>query len=176
MDRLIDEYEMQLVEPECAPGSARYGAQVIVPVDISEAFPYLNAVMDNVWYDHEGGVLILREPDQAYAFRPHEIRLARVRDRLQAEELAGELVERVNHIWQERESITPRYTERRLPTVIDIFKLLPKVNCKECGYQTCLAFANDLRTGTCQLDQCPPMMKPEYAENRKKIQELFEAV
>lgn len=175
MEQLIDEYEMQLVEAECAPGSARYGAQVVIPADISEVFPYINAVMENAWYDHEGRVLILREPEQAYALRPHEIRVARVRDHFQAQEITTELVEKLNRIWQERDGITPRYTERKLPTVIDIFKLLPGNNCKECGYPTCLAFANDLRSGTIQIDLCPPMLKPENAENRQKIEELFEA-
>ena len=68
MERLIEEYEIKLVEPECAPGSARYGAQVSLTGDISAVFPYLNAVMDNAWYDHENHILIVHQPEQAYAF------------------------------------------------------------------------------------------------------------
>lgn len=176
MDKLIGEYEIRLVEPECAPGAARWGVQLSLPADISGVFPYLNAVMDNAWYDHENRVLILREPDQTYAMRPNEIRVARVKDRLQAQQIAGEVVDRVNHIWQERDNITPRFSERRLPSVMDIFKLLPRSNCRKCAYPTCMAYAADLRTGRAQLEQCPLLSPPEHAETRAKIEELFSSV
>jgi acetyl-CoA decarbonylase/synthase complex subunit gamma len=40
-------------------------------------------------------------------------------------------------------------------TGIEIFKMLPKTNCKECGLPTCLAFAMALATGKAELDACP---------------------
>ncbi len=38
---------------------------------------------------------------------------------------------------------------------LDIFKLLPKTNCKECGHPTCLAFAMALAQKKVSLDECP---------------------
>ncbi len=40
-------------------------------------------------------------------------------------------------------------------TGIQIFKMLPKTNCKECGVPTCLAFAMNLASGKAELDSCP---------------------
>ena len=40
-------------------------------------------------------------------------------------------------------------------TGIEIFKLLPKTNCKECGDPTCLAFAMKLAAGKSELSLCP---------------------
>jgi len=40
-------------------------------------------------------------------------------------------------------------------TGIQIFKMLPKTNCGECGVPTCLAFAMNLASGKAELDQCP---------------------
>jgi len=40
-------------------------------------------------------------------------------------------------------------------TGIQIFKLLPKTNCKECGVPTCLAFAMNLAAGKVELSSCP---------------------
>ena len=40
-------------------------------------------------------------------------------------------------------------------TGLDIFKHLPKTNCKECGFPTCLAFAMALANGKTSLDLCP---------------------
>jgi acetyl-CoA decarbonylase/synthase complex subunit gamma len=40
-------------------------------------------------------------------------------------------------------------------TGIEIFKLLPKTNCGECGVPTCLAFAMSLAAGKAELTKCP---------------------
>ena len=40
-------------------------------------------------------------------------------------------------------------------TGLDIFKLLPKTNCKKCGMPTCLAFAMALAQKRVKLDDCP---------------------
>src|SRR5512136_1066258 len=38
---------------------------------------------------------------------------------------------------------------------LDIYKLLPKKNCKECGDPTCLTFAMKLAGGKADVDLCP---------------------
>jgi len=38
---------------------------------------------------------------------------------------------------------------------LQIYKLLPKTNCKECGFPTCLAFAMKLAAKQAELDACP---------------------
>jgi acetyl-CoA decarbonylase/synthase complex subunit gamma len=38
---------------------------------------------------------------------------------------------------------------------LDIYKLLPKTNCKECGFATCLAFAMQLAKKAVGPDKCP---------------------
>ena len=40
-------------------------------------------------------------------------------------------------------------------TGIEIFKMLPKTNCGECGVPTCLAFAMSLAAGKAELASCP---------------------
>jgi acetyl-CoA decarbonylase/synthase complex subunit gamma len=40
-------------------------------------------------------------------------------------------------------------------TGIQIFKLLPKTNCGDCGVPTCLAFAMNLAAGKAELTACP---------------------
>jgi len=40
---------------------------------------------------------------------------------------------------------------------LEIFKLLPKTNCKECGFPTCLAFAMKLAAAGVEVDKCPHM-------------------
>ncbi|TAL25756.1 MAG: acetyl-CoA decarbonylase/synthase complex subunit gamma [Nitrospirae bacterium] len=47
---------------------------------------------------------------------------------------------------------------------VEIFKLLPKTNCKKCGHPTCLAFAMKLAQRQATLDLCP-----DVSEDAKKI-------
>ena len=170
---MITGYEYQLVEPPCMPGATRYSVLVILSGDISAVFPYLNALLDDTLYDHENRILIGAENGRKYAFRPNEIIVAGVVDQSQARQIASEAVDRVNGVWQERDNITPRFTERKLPTVIDIYNLLPKTNCKQCGYSTCLAYAADLRNGIAQLEPCLPLLQSEYTENKDRLLKLL---
>ncbi len=53
-------------------------------------------------------------------------------------------------------------------TGIQIYKLLPQTNCKECGYPTCLAFAMKLAAKQVELSACPyvtPAAKTQLAES-----------
>lgn len=38
---------------------------------------------------------------------------------------------------------------------LDIYKLLPKTNCRKCGFPTCLAFAMQLAKKAVAIDKCP---------------------
>lgn len=47
---------------------------------------------------------------------------------------------------------------------IDIFKLTPKTNCKECGVPTCMAFSMKVAQGALPLEKCPYMSADVIAE------------
>ena len=38
---------------------------------------------------------------------------------------------------------------------LDIYKLLPKTNCRDCGFATCLAFAMQLAKKAVSIEKCP---------------------
>ncbi|WP_102398956.1 acetyl-CoA decarbonylase/synthase complex subunit gamma [Haloimpatiens massiliensis] len=40
---------------------------------------------------------------------------------------------------------------------LDIFKLTPKKNCKDCGFPTCLAFSMKVAAGAVEISKCPHM-------------------
>jgi len=52
-------------------------------------------------------------------------------------------------------------------TGIEIFKLLPKTNCGDCGVPTCLAFAMNLAAGKAELAACPHVSE----ESKTQLQE-----
>jgi acetyl-CoA decarbonylase/synthase complex subunit gamma len=49
-------------------------------------------------------------------------------------------------------------------TGLEIYKLLPQTNCKECGYPTCLAFAMKLAEKQAELKGCPYVSEASKAK------------
>jgi acetyl-CoA decarbonylase/synthase complex subunit gamma len=47
---------------------------------------------------------------------------------------------------------------------LDIFKLMPKTNCKDCGDPTCMAFAMKVAQGAVSIDKCPHMSPESLAK------------
>ena len=58
------------------------------------------------------------------------------------------------------------------PTGLEIYKLLPKTNCKECGFPTCLAFAMKLAQKGTELDNCPYVSDEAKAALRLSVRAL----
>ncbi|OGP93573.1 MAG: hypothetical protein A2Z19_00830 [Deltaproteobacteria bacterium RBG_16_54_18] len=54
-----------------------------------------------------------------------------------------------------------------------VYKLLPGTNCQECGEKTCRAFASKLSQWMRQIDDCPYLLKPEFAEERVALSTLL---
>jgi acetyl-CoA decarbonylase/synthase complex subunit gamma len=56
---------------------------------------------------------------------------------------------------------------------IDVYKLLPKINCKECGVDNCMAFATKIVNREINIDQCPPLLKKENEKAYAKLKDLL---
>ena len=56
---------------------------------------------------------------------------------------------------------------------IDIYKLLPKTNCKECGQDNCMAFATKIVNREVEIDSCKPLLKPENAKAYAKLKDIL---
>ena len=56
---------------------------------------------------------------------------------------------------------------------IDVYKLLPKINCKECGVDNCMAFATKIVNREINIDQCPPLLKKENDKAYAKLKDLL---
>lgn len=56
---------------------------------------------------------------------------------------------------------------------IDVYKLLPRTNCGECGEANCMAFATKVVNGEAVIDLCRPLFTPEYAAAYAGLQELL---
>jgi 4Fe-4S ferredoxin len=55
-------------------------------------------------------------------------------------------------------------------TAFEIYNLLPKTNCKECGESSCMAFAVKLMNKEHELEECPPLQDPQFKANYEELQ------
>lgn len=61
-------------------------------------------------------------------------------------------------------------------SVMKVYQLTPKTNCKKCGKSTCMAFAAELAKGMVQIEDCPPLTEAKYESQRKKLEEYLAPV
>ena len=56
---------------------------------------------------------------------------------------------------------------------IDVYKLLPRTNCGECGVPNCMAFATKVVNGEAVVEGCPPVLREQYKESFDMLKELL---
>ncbi len=151
----------------------RYKILIPAEEDLSELMPYLNALARVVYYDPDEPVLVFRLEDKKVALRPHLAQLAEVGDIEEGRLWREKLEKFLEEVWARREEIRPRHEARTLPPALEIYKLLPKTNCGECGEATCLALAAKLSTGEADLSACPLLNQPDYADAKAKLAALL---
>ena len=60
------------------------------------------------------------------------------------------------------------------PSPLEVYALLDKSNCKDCGYDTCMAFATDTLERKVIPQDCNHLMQdPKQANNRDKLIKLL---
>ncbi len=60
-------------------------------------------------------------------------------------------------------------------TPIDLYKLTPRTNCRECGFASCLAFATQVVVGKADLEACPHLDPGTVGPMRSKLAQQHEA-
>jgi acetyl-CoA decarbonylase/synthase complex subunit gamma len=59
------------------------------------------------------------------------------------------------------------------PSPLDVYALLDKSNCGDCGYDTCMAFATDLLERKIRIEDCTHLQRQKQQKNFKKLKKLI---
>jgi acetyl-CoA decarbonylase/synthase complex subunit gamma len=62
---------------------------------------------------------------------------------------------------------------RKEPSPIDVYRLLPKTNCGQCGEQNCLAFATKVVTSEARLEKCAPLLTEKHERTRRQLEKML---
>jgi ArsR family metal-binding transcriptional regulator len=143
--------------------------------DISAVFPYVNAILPAAMYNPGGNSLTVRRGMRLLTFYPHVAVLAKVDGERDAREQLEWFRDICNDVWARHAELTPLLERRAALGFLDVYRLLPQSNCRQCGERTCVAFAVGLLMGQRTLDECPRCSEPEYADAASRLRELLPA-
>ncbi|MBF0573132.1 MAG: Fe-S cluster protein [Desulfamplus sp.] len=162
---LLESYQLEIFNSKCMPGSFGVHCFANLDQDISEAIPYLNASLGGFTFTKEPVSVTFKIQGKLLAVHPQKIAINALKDEAEAFKIVEWLKREINDAWEKRESITPSYEAMPQPKMMEILKLLPKTNCKECGEPTCMVFATRIIEGAKGHENCPQL----DSSNRERL-------
>ncbi len=124
---------------------------------LTEVLPYLATLPNVIAYNPHTASLTLRRRPGLITLQPDRVSITQVADVDEGIELLGALSQAINATWEKREELVAVTASRRAPRPLDVWTLLPRTNCRECGEATCMAFAFALLEGRLRPQACPPL-------------------
>jgi ArsR family metal-binding transcriptional regulator len=170
---LLKEFSFRVFPPDCNVSSPKLNAIAELSSDIAEIFPYLNGLIKGCIYIPESKTLSFRKDGRLITLRPRQIAVTKLSDEKEAERVFHWLKELINVTYEERETLKPHYRGREPIKVLDIFKLLPRTNCRGCGEPTCMAFAAKLQQDEIPIHKCGPLFTEPFKEKRERLYSLL---
>ncbi len=141
---------------------------------LSEVIPYLATLPGIIAYNPATLTLTFRRPSGFMTLYPDKVYITQVKDTEEGLELLAALKEAVNAVWEQRSSLMAVTAGKRAPRHLDIWELLPRTNCRQCGEATCLAFAVGLLQQKRKLNECLPLMTDfASAEHRAALEAML---
>jgi ArsR family metal-binding transcriptional regulator len=170
---LLREFKYQLFVPECNPNAETLNCLAAFSDDVSSVFPYLNAVLKGCVYRPHAGILSFRHQGKFFTLFPRRVAITRVTDDDDAQRTLSWLRDLINQTWQNRDTIAPSDKSCDALKALDVYKLLPGLNCGECGEATCLAFALKVVAQAAEIAACRPLFSGQYEERRGRMVEAL---
>ena len=127
--------------------------------------PYLNAVLGGFKYIKKPPSVTFRAQGKLITVHKQKIAINALKNENEARKIVEWIMREINDAWEKRDEIEPCYEGMPKPKVIEILKLLPKTNCRECGFPTCMVFASLVGEGAKDSSDCPQLGK----ENENKL-------
>jgi ArsR family metal-binding transcriptional regulator len=161
-----------MVLAQCVADITRLRLIAHLSGDLAAVFPYLNAVMREGTYNAAGPTFTFMDGYRMISVYPRRIAVAKADEVVDGWRVLESIRRRANEVWAHRREIEPCYEMREKPPALEIFKRLPRTNCRVCGEQTCLAFAVRVYLGELPMNRCAPVFEGEFRGLRDALQEI----
>lgn len=154
---LLEGYRLEIFNSACNPGAMAVHCFAHLDQDVGPALPYLNAVLGGFEYVQEPPSVTFKVHGKLITVHGRKIAVNALKDEAEARKIVEWLKRELNAAWDNRERIEPRCTGTPRPQLIEVLKLLPKTNCRQCGESTCMVFAVRVVEGAKGPEDCPPL-------------------
>ncbi|MDZ7667433.1 MAG: (Fe-S)-binding protein [Desulfotignum sp.] len=154
---LLKTYSLEIFKSKCQADALGVHCFAHLDQDVTEALPYLNAVLGGFEYLNDPPAVTFKTHGKLITVHGNKIAVNALKDEAEADKIVTWLKNEINAAWEKKEEIEPCYTGMPRPGVMEILKLLPRTNCRECGQPTCLVFATKVAEGAKGPDDCPPL-------------------
>jgi len=158
---LLESYRLEIVNNHCMPEAMFVNCFAHLDQDVGEAIPYLNAVLGGFEYTKDPPSVTFRAQGKLISVHSRQIAINALKNEEEARKIVEWLKREINAAWETRDDIKPSYEGMPRPQMIEILKLLPKTNCRECGEPTCMVFANRMSEGIKGPEECPPLSEED---------------
>ena len=152
---LLKKYTKDIFRPECNPAFESVHCVAHLDQNIEPVLPYLNAVLGGFEYLKDPPAVIFRSQGKLITVHGAKIAINALRDEAEADKILQWLKREINETWENRYNIQPSYEGAPKPKLIEILKLLPMTNCRDCGMPTCMVFAARMAEGVKGVEDCP---------------------
>jgi ArsR family metal-binding transcriptional regulator len=137
---------------------------------LHEVIPYLATLPGIIAYNPATCTLTFRRPRGFMTLYPDQIIITQVGNADEGLKLFEALKDAINATWEHRAELKPVTSIQKAPRLLDVWELLPRSNCGECGEATCMAFAANLLLGNHLPDECPIIhANPAFADRRSAL-------
>jgi ArsR family metal-binding transcriptional regulator len=141
---------------------------------LDEVLPYLATLPGIIAWNPEALTLTFRRPHGFMTLYNDRVYITQVVDTSEGLELFAALKDAINAVWEKRAELLAVTTLKNAPRHLDIWHVLPKTNCGQCGESTCLAFAVALVQHTRALMECPTLKNDlHFADRRAALEALL---
>lgn len=140
--------------------------------DIEAVIPYLNADLGGSSFVRNPPSVTFKVYGKLITVHPMMIAVNALQDEDEAEKILQWLKTAINETWDRRDEITPKYEGESRPVLLEILKLLPKTNCRECNEATCMVFAARVAEGLKDQNSCPHLESEKKTELDKYLSQF----
>lgn len=141
---------------------------------LDEVLPYLATLPGVIAYNPQAHTLTFRRQPGFLTLYSDKVYITQVGNVDEGIELLTALAAAINATWEGRAELVAMTTGRRAPRPLDIWSLLPQTNCKQCGEETCMAFACNLLLNQRALAECLPLLEdPAFAERWAALEAMI---
>jgi len=154
---LLTGYSLEIFKSKCDAKATGVHCFAHLNDDVAEVLPFLNTVLRGFVYTKEPPALSLKNYGKLITIHPRKIAVNALRDGEEAEKIVAWLQREINETWDRRAEIEPSTASMRQPVLMEVLKLLPKTNCRQCNQATCMVFAARVIEGSMDQNDCPPL-------------------